>query len=388
MQNNERINRNKEKKRIKDNKIKTIVWVILGLILAALLIMKICEIDFNDVKNRFTSASSITASNEEIYPYSLDSSGNCDVAILNNKLAVLTDTSLSVINPTDAKSLNKFDHGYTDPYFEVSGNYTLLFDRGGTRFRVDTVNKNLFEKMVDRNIITATISKNGTVAYSSFCDNADCKLVVMTKNENVKLELPVKHGYITAIALNSSGTKCTYVTVESKDAVLISTVHTMNISSPDDASEVSFNNSNILSVKYSNQGDVYIVGDDFLSTISNRKKYNTVFEKGTISTNMFCYNADNELIINYREYTNSTDSKLAFVRSNGKVKTTIELDTTPKFISASSNELTALFANEIDVYSLTKGEVKEKIEADNSVNSVYTLGSKHYLQYGQYIDVK
>lgn len=388
MQNNERINRNKEKKRLKDKKVKTAIWIVLGLILTGLLVMKICEVDYNDVKNRILSLSSVEEIREEVYPYSLDMAGESDVRIVNNKIAVLTDTSLSVIDSSNAKKLNIFDHGYTNPYLESAGNYILVFDRGGTRFRLDTPNKSIFEKSIDRNIITATVAKNGTIAYSSFCDNADSKLVILTKNERIKLELPVKHGYVTDIALNSSGTKCTYVTVESKDAVLVSTVHTLNVSTQKEISDISYNDTNILDISYSNQGNVYIVGEDFISLISNQKEYHTVFEEGTIKTNMFCYNTDNELVLNYSEYTNSTESELSFIRSNGKVKTTIKLDSMPKFISSSSNEVTVLFTDGFSIYSLTKGEIKDRVETDNSINSVHTLGSKNYVQYGQFIDVK
>lgn len=388
MQNNERTNRNKEKKRIKDKKVKTVIWIVLGVVLAILLVMKVCEIDFNYIKNHISSIGNVAMTNEEIYPYSLDTSGESDVQIVNNKLAVLTDSSLSVVDPSNAKTINSFEHGYTNPYLLSASDYTLLFDRGGTRLRLDTSSRNIYEKNVERNIITAAVAKNGSVAYSTFSDDADCILVIMSKNEKSKLELPIKDGYITSIALNSSASKCTYVTVNTQDAVLVSTVHILNVSSGDDVSSMSFNGSNILNVNYSNQGNVYIVGDDFLSVVSNQKEVTQVFEKGSIKTNLYCYNSDNELVLNYKDYSNSTDSKLAFVRPNGKIKTSVELDVAPKYISASSNEVTVLYTDCFKIYSLTKGEVKRQTEVDNSVNSVHTLGSKNYVQYGQYVDVK
>lgn len=93
------------------------------------------------------------------------------------------------------------------------------------------------------------------------------------------MTLPIKGGYITRIAVNSSGTKCTYVTVSSTDAVITSTVHTINVGDSDDTATAEFQSSNILDVTYSDSNDAYIIGDDFLSIVSSQKKFVNVFER-------------------------------------------------------------------------------------------------------------
>ena len=374
MPTNERANKLREKKRQKDKKTKIIIWSVLGVIVLTLAVMKICEIDFADVKNKISANTAVSSVSEDVYPYSLNISGNTDVAVVNDKLAVLSDSSLTVFNPTNAKKTYSFEHGYTNPVMLSSGNYICIYDRGSTRLRLDTTSKQLYEKTVDRNIICASLAPNGTVAYASFSDDADCELTVITKTERKKMTLPIKGGYITRIAVNSSGTKCTYVTVSSTDAVITSTVHTINVGDSEDTATAEFQSSNILDVTYSDSNDAYIIGDDFLSIVSSQKKFVNVFEKGTVSTVNYCYTAKNELIVNYRDYSNSSESNLAYIKS-------------VKYLSSSGNNVTVLFPDGVSTYSLSKFESKKTYKCDSSINSVHSLGSKIYIQYGQYIDV-
>lgn len=387
MPTNERANKLREKKRQKDKKTKIIIWSVLGVIVLTIAIMKICEIDFADVKNKISANTAVSSVSEDVYPYSLNISGNTDVAVVNDKLAVLSDSSLTVFNPTNAKKTYSFEHGYTNPVMLSSGNYICTYDRGSTRLRLDITSKQLYEKTVDRNIICASLASNGTVAYASFSDDADCELTVITKTERKKMTLPIKGGYITRIAVNSSGTKCTYVTVSSTDAVITSTVHTINVGDSEDTATAEYQSSNILDVTYSDSNDAYIIGDDFLSIVSSQKKFVNVFEKGTISTANYCYTAKNELIVNYRDYSNSSESNLAYIKSNGSVKCKTTLGNTVKYLSSSGNNVTVLFPDGVSTYSLSKFESKKTYKCDSSINSVHSLGSKIYIQYGQYIDV-
>lgn len=387
MPTNERANKIREKKRQKDKKTKVIIWSVIGVIALTLVIMKICEIDFADVKNKISAKTAVSTVSEDVYPYSLDISGNADVRVVNDKLAVLSDSSLTVFNPTNAKKTYSFEHGYTNPVMLSSGNYICTYDRGSTRLRLDTTSKQLYEKTVDRNIICASLASNGTLAYASFSDDADCELTVITKTERKKMTLPIKGEYITRIAINSSGTKCTYVTVSSTDAVITSTVHTINVGDSEDTATAEYQSSNILDVTYSDSNVAYILGDDFLSIVSSQKKFVNVFEKGTISTVNYCYTAKNELVLNYRDYSNSSESNLAYVKSNGAVKCKTTLGDTVKYLSSSGNNVTVLFPNGVSTYSLSKFESKKTYKCDSSINSVHSLGSKIYIQYGQYIDV-
>ncbi len=387
MPSNERENQRIERKKLKENKAKKVVWIILGIVVLLLIVMKVCEIDFADIKNKVSASnlSSSVANND--FPYTIDIRKDADIQLINGKFYVLSDTGVVSLDPSTAKESYSFDHGYASPVLKSNGNYTCLFDRGGTRVRLDSTSENLYEKTLDRNIITAEVAKNGTIVYSSFCDDSKSKIVVINKNENKKLEYDVNDGYVTSLAVNSNASKIAYTSVNSQNAFLSSTVHILSVSDKEELFETKYNKANILDLHFTDSDNLYVVGDTFLSLVKSSKNAEYIFKQGTISTINYCYTSSNELVINYGDFSNSSKSKLDYVKSNGKIKTSITLKENSKFISSNSNEITVLFHNRIDVYSLTKGDKKQSVKCNGSVNSAYTISSKTYIQYGQCIDI-
>ncbi|WP_297129282.1 DUF5711 family protein [uncultured Eubacterium sp.] len=387
MPSNERENQRIERKKLKDNKIKKIIWIVLGIIVFLLIVLKICEIDFADIKNKVDSANISSSVDSDTYPYSVDVRKDSNMELVNGKLYALTDTSVVSIEPASGKTAYHFDHGYASPVLKSNGNYTCLFDRGGTRVRLDSTTKNLYEKTLDRNLITAVVAKNGTIVYSAFCDDAKSKIVVINKNEAKKLEYEINDGYVTTLAVNSNASKIAFTSVNSKDAFLSSTVHIFNVSNKEMTFEKEFKKSDVLDLHFTNSNNLYIIGDDFLSIVKSGKNAEYIFKQGSISTMNYCYTSSNELLINYSDFSNSSKSKLDYIKSNGNIKTSVALKSASKSITSNSNEITVLFHNKICIYSLTSGELKRSVKCDSSVDSAYKLSSRIYVQYGQCIDV-
>lgn len=387
MPSNERENQRIENKKQKEKKAKRIIWIALFVVLAVLLALKVCEIDFADIKNRINSLSVTSAVSENNYPVTVNVTNGESIKLVNGKLYALNESSVVSVDPASASQSYSFDHGYASPVFKSNGNYTCLFDRGGTRLRLDTTSEELYEKSFDKSIITADVANNGTIAFALFSDEAKSRIIVLNKNENKKLDYNVKDGYVTYVSLNQNASLLAYTSVNSKNAFLTTTVHILNIGSGEDEFTLEYDKSNIIDLHFNDSGNLYVLGDNFLSVIKSQKKEEVVFKKGSISTINYCYTSSNELVINYSGYDKSSKSKVAYIKSNGKVKSSFSIKGEAKSISSSSNEITVLLPQKICIYSLTKGEKKESISCDSSVNSAVKASSRVYVQYGQYIDI-
>lgn len=387
MPSNERENQRIENKKQKEKKAKRIIWIALFVVLAVLLVLKVCEIDFADIKNRINSLSVTSAVSENNYPVTVNVSNGESIKLVNGKLYALNESSVVSVDPSSASQSYSFDHGYASPVFKSNGNYTCLFDRGGTRLRLDTTSEDLYEKSFDKSIITADVANNGTIVCALFSDEAKSRIIVLNKNENKKLDYNVKDGYVTYVSLNQNASLLAYTSVNSKNAFLTTTVHILNIGSGEDEFTLEYDKSNIIDLHFNDSGNLYVLGDNFLSVIKSQKKEEVVFKKGSISTINYCYTSSNELVINYSGYDKSSKSKVAYIKSNGKVKSSFSIKGEAKSISSSSNEITVLLPQKICIYSLTKGEKKESISCDSSVNSAVKASSRVYVQYGQYIDI-
>lgn len=387
MASNEREIKRQEKQRQKDRKNKRIIWIILILVLAGLLVMKVCEIDFSSIKDTVMSTSQAQSMSSDIYPYSLESFENADLYVINDKLDILTNTSMVILNPTDAKQIYNVDHNYSNPILYSASNYICLIDQGGTRLRLDTTTGEKFEKNTTKRIITADVARNGHIAYATLSEEGKSEISVITKSTVEKQNIKVRDGYVTNIAINSNGTKLAYTTVNSKNAKLITTIHTIDIGAN---KKETFNQklpiSNVLKLKYNSSDNCYIIGDDGLYQLHNQKKVKEIFKQGSISTIGYCFTDTNELILNYAHYNDSQENEIAYVKSNDKIKSTIKLKKRAKSISSSSNKITVLLDNKIKVYSLTKGEEKSSISCQTDAKKAYTMSTKQFILHGQYID--
>lgn len=383
MPSNERVNKRKEKKRKRDKKIKVALYVSLTIIAALLLILKACEIDFKGLKENIVSGASVS----ESYPFSVDLFQEGRLDVVNDKLAVITDNSLTVLEPASAKVLYTFDHGYVNPFVEHAGDFMLMYDQSGTRLRLDSTKKDYYEKSLDKSIITAALSKNGVVAYATLSDEAKSKLVVQNSNEIVKMELDIKDGYVTQIALNPSGTKLAYTTVNTVDSFLQTTVHTISVGDKKDTRSFDLTGVNVLDLHYSSSNDFYIIGDNMVSIVKGQKSLKEVLKQGNTVVNRYVYTQNNELVLNYAEYANATKSKLAYIKSNGKISNSFDINGDIKYLSTYSNEISALYQDKIIVYSLSHDKIKDTIPCDNSVASIHRLASKNYVLKGQSIDI-
>lgn len=391
MASKQRENARKERQRAKDKKTKKIIWIVLITIIVVLLIMRVCEIDFASIKNRYTDDNgkftvSMTT-DAEAYPHEVDSSNIIDVQPISDKLSILTDSSITIINPTNAETTYTANHGYSNPIMSSAGQYICLIDQGSNRIRLDRITENVYESKTENTVLAADVAKSGTVIYATRSNEQKSTVYVTNSSLKKLAEFNVNSGYVVAVAIDSSGKKCAYATVNSVDTKLVTTVHTFNVGDDREKGSFDYIDSNIMDLHYSDSSSLYYVGTNSVSVITSQKKSKPVFEIGTINTECYNYTKNNELIIDFSEYSQANENSIALVSASGKVRTKFDLKKRVKYISSSSNEICVLMADKVVTYSQTKGEERNSISCDDSVTTANKLSSKVFVTRHQLIDV-
>lgn len=379
------------KKRAKERKTKKIIWIVLIVIIIILIIMRVCEIDFASLKNKYTDENgkfsiSMTA-DMEAYPFAVDSSNIIKVKPISDKLSVLTDSSLTVLNPADAIITYTVNHGYANPVMSSAGQYICIIDQGSNRLRLDRTTQEIYESKTENPLLCADVSKTGTVIYSTRSDEEKSSVTVMNASLKKVAEFNVNSGYVVSVAIDASGKKCAYATVNSVNAKLVTTVHTFNVGDDKDRASFDYVDSSVMDLHYSDSSNLYYVGTNCVSVISSQKKEKPVFQLGTMNTECFNYTKNNELVIDFTPYAQANENSIAYVTSSGKISTQIDLQKKVKYISSSSNEICVLFSDKVSTYSLTKGKEKESISCDDSLTTADKLSSKVFVTRHQLIDV-
>lgn len=382
MAGNQREMRKKELKAKKDRKNKTIIWIIIAIVVAVLIVMKVCEININTVKEHFTDSSGKLSISQNVeknnFSYNLDSSQNVTVKNINNKLGVLTPSTFTVIDTKKAVAKYTFDHGYSNPVIKTSGIYSLLVDQGSTKMRLDNTSENVYENELKGNILCGDVAKNGNTALATLSRDKLCNVTVYNKSLDKKMSYDLDYGYIVDIAINNSGSKIAFVALNSKNAQLKAKLYTINVGTSEPKAILDLPNCNVLELKY-NSDNLYVVADDYIGIVSNQKKLKTVFECGKINTVCYTFTPNDELVLAYNDYSNSTENKLVRVRAGGNTKSETTVNGNIRYISASPSVVSVLTDSNIVTYSLGNMKQKKRVSVDDSVKSICQMGSTVFI---------
>ena len=297
---------------------------------------------------------------------------------INNKLGVLTPSTFTVIDTKKAVAKYTFDHGYSNPVIKTSGIYSLLVDQGSTKMRLDNTSENVYENELKGNILCGDVAKNGNTVLATLSGDKLCNVTVYNKSLDKKMSYDLDYGYIVDIAINNSGSKIAFVALNSKNAQLKAKLYTMNVGTSEPKAILDLPNCNVLELKY-NSDNLYVVADDYIGIVSNQKKLKTVFECGKINTVCYTFTPNDELVLAYNDYSNSTENKLVRVRAGGNTKSETTVNGNIRYISASPSVVSVLTDSNIVTYSLGNMKQKKRASVDDSVKSICQMGSAVFI---------
>lgn len=390
MAGNQRKIEREERREKKERKHKLVVWIIIAVVVLALIIMKICEVNVNSIKDHFTDKNGNFTLTEGVvtdnFPFSLDASQNVKVTDYNNLLGVLTPNSFTVLDSKEASVNYAFEHGYSNPVLAVSGVYSLVYDQGAKNYRLDTTSQPVYEEETARPILCADVAKNGTVALATTSKEKLCDVTIISKALKEEWSFSVSEGYIVDIALNDSGKSLAIAVVNSVNAELVTTVYTYSAGSSDGGEAVQLPSGTLAEIRYAGSS-IWCVGDTYLGVI-RKGEFAPAFEQESINTICYDFTSSGDLLIAYGGYSNSTDCTLSYVKSNGKVKNNISLAANIKDISATAGLVYVLTTDEIISYNYKNGEEKGRYDNNDSVKSICALGSSVYIHKQSVIDKK
>ncbi len=178
---------------------------------------------------------------------------------------VLTDTRVYAYNRT-GKQVQTIQHGYSNPEMYVSDSRTLVYDRGGVKIRVDTLNTNIANKSLAQKITTATLSDNGRVGIITEGEKSASQLVV-TNPSFSKFSAWSSTERLTAVTLSRNGKRAAVSAVISSSGTFRSVVYLLDISGETitQVNQIEFSGVPILTLE--TVGDrVIAVGTDFISS--------------------------------------------------------------------------------------------------------------------------
>ncbi|MBR4224919.1 MAG: hypothetical protein IKR73_08925 [Oscillospiraceae bacterium] len=276
------------------------------------------------------------------FPLKINSGMGYQLMTLGTDLALLDDSSFHLYN-SDGKVMLEQRHTYANPILCTSKNKALIYDVGGTQFRLLGRSKQIYEKATDGVIYLARLSENDLAAVVTRSDQCLSQLDVYNDKCVVVFTYYSSDSRIMDIEFNKSGNGCIITVLDVVDGELTSRMLCYNFSA-----------------------DVPLWQSESVDTLAMDVRW---------------YDNDTIAMIG--------DTRYALFDSTGK-KLSEHVYNAPIKDYSSAGELAAVVTENTDlrrtmlaIFSPGKSPVEIKLEAEE--NDVYISGSSIYVLTSEYI---
>ncbi len=309
------------------------------------------------------------------YPYMMNAGNVISVENMSSQVAVLTDTTLLILNST-AKEVAKRPHELYKPFMKTNKERVLLYEQGGNRVCVESRSGNLFEKTFEESILTCAIGKTGEFAVATRSQKATSEMKVYSKTFKEILTWYLPKGNIIDIAISPDGKSAAIITVEASQGELKSTLYVLDFTSDQPVATFEYANTMLLRVVYSDSGTISAFSDTFVTSIQDKvtRLDNISFNHASLLSYSISDGSLALLLSNYKATGNAAvlalknDGTIAFQTDISEVVRDIDYD----------GETTAVLCDNKMYYLDENGNRIKEIPLENEVKKIRMSSSYVY----------
>lgn len=313
------------------------------------------------------------------YPYQLNSSNVDGIGVLNGDIFVLENDKTMTLNTT-AKEIKKVKHTYARPAMSISADRALVYDRAGTRYRVENRTDTIAQGKLssDELIITGAVGKKGNIAFGTLCNDATSRLVVINSTYKKRVFVWNCADYtITSVALSDNGKYAAVSVIGSENAEEYSKVYIFDFDYAEPLYEGEYLGNSLIAVHFTDNNDVAAVGDNGLVFIKDLRKSNKVqFKDSTLSA--FAFGEDGDTITVEARYGSMNTQQLVGYRPSGREEFRVDYGEQIKALSVSHSRIAVLTSDTVDLYGYG-GHLHKKVSADSNSIKPLLVGNKVYV---------
>ncbi len=156
------------------------------------------------------------------FPLLFSGSSGYQAELVDDTLFFLHDAYLELYSlHGDHKDTRQ--HAYQNAMISTSSKYALLYESGGTSFRLDSKNKNIYNKSVDDDIITGKVSDNGNVVLITESGSYACTIQVYD-NTGKRIYQRDCLEHVVDVSFHKDEDGCFFTSIQVQNGVLQSTV--------------------------------------------------------------------------------------------------------------------------------------------------------------------
>ncbi len=267
-------------------------------------------------------------------------------------IIALSDSYFNVLSKK-GKLIQSEKHNFSNPNLKSAGLRHIIFDRGGKNFKIASNTRTLHSAETEHNILTASISNNGSYAVVTHSPRYLAELYVYDINNTLKFKVPFSDYYITNIEMNSSSGEIALSGISAYNGDIISNVYIVDSASKTVKSQFELPDNMVTDIKYFANGDIVAIGDKYSSFINPRTK--SVIKKNYENKILKFYDFDKSgtLCICISSSVNES-SRDTLIKLNEHAEETMKIETEQSFndIILKSEKIIGITKNKIFSYNM------------------------------------
>ena len=310
------------------------------------------------------------------YPYQISGATINDANITNSDLVVVYDDAVTVLDST-AKELSSLVHNYDHPVMSSNSGRILLYDEGGTEFRVQSKTRVLYEKKLSYMILTGAMGKNGTVAIASRAADAQSMLTVYNNKEKEIFVWKCAQENIISCDVSDNGKLFAVSVLGVENGSVYSKVYIFDKKSSSPKVSFSYPDSAVSEVRFLSNETLFVLGNNVCSVINK----DGVERKIDVSVNtpyQLHISDNNTAVLVLSKYSSTTQKIINVYDKTGASLFTREIDGFVKSVSTDGKYVAVLTDKNVQIYDM-KGELKGAAEVNADAEEVMVSGRKTYV---------
>ncbi|MDO4156412.1 MAG: DUF5711 family protein [Oscillospiraceae bacterium] len=297
------------------------------------------------------------------FPLSITRNAEYQAALVEDNLFILNASYLYLYSlHGDLKDTRQL--AYSKPVMKSNENFALLYENGGTRFRVDRQSRNIYTKNMDNPIITGAVSPDGVVALVTESDLYSCVLQIFDKNGK-KLYTRNCIERLSDIAFTADSTGCVFTELSAADGDVITTMKRIEFDETDFVWESESLSTLSLNVSLTENDHTCVIGDTACAYYNEKGQLDSMYAyTGTLKS--YAMEAGNAAILVWDEKKRET--KLVLFEGSAAEPVEITVNGDAKAVQVYGDRVYMMNAETIIAYNFS-GKAVATVNLDSSYDS-------------------
>lgn len=344
------ISRKNNSKKLKTSESKPISTKTIGIcVLVLILLMALSAVTAKLSGVSVADFATPRASGELIYDSLPDSIKNMDS--YSSGTVLLTDTAVDYID-SNGRLLSSNSHLYSQPVMKVNKATVLLYDRGGSNFRIER-NTDIYNTYtVTGAITTAALGKKNNYAYVLNEDSGyQSHLYVYSYQGKKQFEWGSAAEYCAGIALSDNGKNVALAMLGVENGEYYSRVVFFNFKGSEPLYSVKFPDSTVYGIDFVNNKTVAALTDNGIFVIDSDGQLTPVCEYSPSEIKHSSFERSTLNSVVSANHGNEKDTDIIVFNKKYEELFRVNVDSEVLRVVSSDKFVAVLFSNEINIYA-------------------------------------